>query len=528
MGDRSSGFLDLILTTGMRDLRRHYETLGLKPGASLAEIKVAYRELAKTWHPDRFVGDAQGKQQAEEKLKAINVAYDYLVEHYPGDARPEANGDRPTPSASRTSRPSPSSSSPPPPRSYARPHVTSRGGGAEAAYQRGAECAQVGNYPEAIEYFSMAIRLNPYYAEAYRHRGFVYSVMGLELGAEADLRRAKELEMMRPAPPRRPAPAPENPFTPPSPPRSPTPPPAPSPQNLETWDCVQILTETAAGITCLAPSADGRILAVGGQDQLIRLWNLKNHNVFGSLAGHSGTLLTLAYSSDGQLLASGGEDYTVKLWHLKTGNLIRTLVGHGGWVNGLAFSRDRHTLISASQDGTLQIWNLNQGDRLQTLRDHRACIWALQLSFDGNLLYSAGEDATVMVHHMKTGELLRSFGQQEATIRAIALSPDGGTLATGSTDGLIHLWAIADGSLIHTFETGGPVHNLQFSLTGRTLASIGLSPTVLLWDVPGRQMRARLQEHEKDVRAIAWSPDGYTLISGSLDGTLRFWQMGKG
>src|ERR1035438_10653271 len=53
--------------------------LGLKAGATDAEVKTAYRLYVKAWHPDRFPGDEESKSAAQEKLKAINSAYDYLT-----------------------------------------------------------------------------------------------------------------------------------------------------------------------------------------------------------------------------------------------------------------------------------------------------------------------------------------------------------------------------------------------------------------------------------------------------------------
>lgn len=55
---------------------KSYDLLGVSPGASLEEVKVAYRDLAKVWHPDRFIHDPRLQQKAEEKLKEINKAYD--------------------------------------------------------------------------------------------------------------------------------------------------------------------------------------------------------------------------------------------------------------------------------------------------------------------------------------------------------------------------------------------------------------------------------------------------------------------
>ena len=61
------------------DLSKAYELLGVKPGVSPRELKAAHRDLAKVWHPDRFVHDPRLQEKAQEKLKEINEAYDLLI-----------------------------------------------------------------------------------------------------------------------------------------------------------------------------------------------------------------------------------------------------------------------------------------------------------------------------------------------------------------------------------------------------------------------------------------------------------------
>lgn len=68
----------------MEKILKSYRTLGLEPGASAAQVKKAYRELVKVWHPDQFAGDAQKREEAELKLREINVAFEQLQ-----DATPE-------------------------------------------------------------------------------------------------------------------------------------------------------------------------------------------------------------------------------------------------------------------------------------------------------------------------------------------------------------------------------------------------------------------------------------------------------
>ena len=63
-------------------ISRCIEILGLKPSASQEEVNQAYRDLVNVWHPDRFANNLRLQKKAEEKLKEINEAYEYIRSFY--------------------------------------------------------------------------------------------------------------------------------------------------------------------------------------------------------------------------------------------------------------------------------------------------------------------------------------------------------------------------------------------------------------------------------------------------------------
>jgi len=67
---------------GPEKISRCIEILGLKPGASQEQVNQAYRDLANVWHPDRFMGNPRLQKKAEEKIKEINAAYEYIKSFY--------------------------------------------------------------------------------------------------------------------------------------------------------------------------------------------------------------------------------------------------------------------------------------------------------------------------------------------------------------------------------------------------------------------------------------------------------------
>lgn len=70
-------------------LNLHYQVLEIEPGVSKDDIRQAYKDLAKVWHPDRFPNDPRLQQKAEEKLKQINAAYDFLKSYQPSITQSE-------------------------------------------------------------------------------------------------------------------------------------------------------------------------------------------------------------------------------------------------------------------------------------------------------------------------------------------------------------------------------------------------------------------------------------------------------
>jgi WD40 repeat protein len=121
----------------------------------------------------------------------------------------------------------------------------------------------------------------------------------------------------------------------------------------------------------VALSGDGRLVASGGWDGIVRLWEAASGRLLATLQGHTGLVYSVALSGDGRLVASGGWDGIVRLWEAAGGQLLATLQGHTSLVYGVALSGDGRLLASVGIDGMIRLWEAASGTCLRTLRADR-------------------------------------------------------------------------------------------------------------------------------------------------------------
>ncbi|WP_342269666.1 WD40 domain-containing protein [Rickettsia endosymbiont of Orchestes rusci] len=223
--------------------------------------------------------------------------------------------------------------------------------------------------------------------------------------------------------------------------------------------------EHNAPVYCLSYSPDGKYLASGSNDQIVRIWDARNGNLLQNLKGHTWYINCLSYSPDGKYLASGSTDNTVKIWNAenpeddKNHRLLQNLEGHTRYgVGYINYSPDGKHLASGScyMDPILEIWNVenpenDKNDRLlQKLKGH-TCI---SYSPDGKYFASGSTDNTVKIWNAENPEddknhrLLQNLEGHTDEIKCISYSPDGKYLASGSGDHTIKIWNAENGSLL--------------------------------------------------------------------------------
>ena len=285
-------------------------------------------------------------------------------------------------------------------------------------------------------------------------------------------------------------------------------------------------------------SADGKTLASGGYDRVVKLWDIETGAARKTLEGHGSAIWSVAFSPEGRLLATAGAGERIHVFRTTDGApdpILEDVSPASGRV--VAFSPDGTLLAGGDNSGQIKLWRVNDGQLVRQISAHAATaesITALAFSSYSTLIASGGADAVAKIWRVSDGSPLRSLSGHSATIYALAFSPQGDLLVSGSGDTTLKLWRVGDGNLNYTLTNHTDlVVSAAFSADGSTIASGSFDGTARLWNVTDGSNVRTLQDGLA-VRGIAFTSDGNHLFTAGaapfpgFRGTLRIWHLPDG
>ena len=261
-----------------------------------------------------------------------------------------------------------------------------------------------------------------------------------------------------------------------------------------------------------------------------------------------GAVNDIKYSPDGTLLAVATPK-GLWLYDAKTLIEIEQLMEHGSPVSTMVWVNEK-TLASGGEDGTVWLWNVTTGELLNTFKDHEIRIGALVYLPVDEILASASNNEKVLWQSFNNGlgntsiayqirDNFAHFSDNRKTVyTTVGLSLDGFfaqaqaiktvkslSYSTTYENIQIFLWNMSRPSpqRISTTHTN-LINALAFSPEGNTLASGSADKTICLHDTNTGELLHRFEGHRDSITALTYSPIvGFTLASGSANGTIKTW-----
>lgn len=245
-------------------------------------------------------------------------------------------------------------------------------------------------------------------------------------------------------------------------------------------------------------NSSGSWLAFGSRTLgQVLVWEWRTETYVLKQQGHFYDLNAVAYSPNGQLMATGGDDGKVKVWNASSGFCFVTFSEHSSAVTGVTFMGGRaggggggsgHGLavVTASLDGTVRAFDLVRYRNFRTFTAPTPVQFLCVATDEGGEVVAAGgmDPFNVYVWSVQTGRLLDVLSGHTGPVSSLSYSASAGLLASSSWDKTVRLWDIyRSGTATETFSHGSDVLAVAFRPDGAAVASASSDGHITFWDV---------------------------------------------
>jgi WD40 repeat protein len=318
--------------------------------------------------------------------------------------------------------------------------------------------------------------------------------------------------------------------------------------DVQNGNLLRTLEKSGPSLSTLIFSSDGQVLAAIGDVgyKTFGSWDINSGKTLTVLDGINHKITSLAFNPLHEILAVGSEDGVLLIWDVKTKKVTKALTDLSGSVVSLSIDSDNKVLVSQSSNSVL-FWDIDKGSIIRILLAFPLYAFffnpeqsdtRLELTDIGNSQHVAfspdlktlafiNRSNAVTLLDAKTGQTLKTLEREtysSAVPSFITFSPDGKLLALKDELGIVTVWEVESGKILHTFVSTGKI---LFSPDGKTLVSEGIDEnhTITLWDVMNGQIIRTLSQSGYDTVSMAFSPDGKYLALGGETGIIRVYNM---
>jgi WD40 repeat protein/serine/threonine protein kinase len=304
-------------------------------------------------------------------------------------------------------------------------------------------------------------------------------------------------------------------------------------RSLQSSRVVRILPHGGS----LAVSPDGLTIATGGQDGLIKIWQVQDDKQLLSWQAHSAKLFDLAFSPDGKRLASAGQDGLVRLWETGSGNPLHTWQLPQGGAYSVAFSPDGGR-VAAGGEGTAWVWDASTFEKIRSFPGHDSAIAGIAFTPDGKGLSTLDANGSPRLWEIETGKQKFLEGTHLIPdllyLAGTGFSPSGSKWVYSAgfnlakiklVKNLLSISGVVASSDRFLIGHSAPVTDADFSPDGTMIATSSLDGTTRLWDATTQEHLLTLSRHDLRVNHLAFLPDQKHLATSGEDNTTRIWDI---